>query len=207
VDLFFVTTRVTFCSKLVRVPHPETADSRQLIDETCSMYVDIRLHYVVFDIHLTFYILRSFCSSCMWTIFEFCVVARDFKNRVKYLFQTYRAPRGAEIAVVRQLQCPWNLSKFTFRYRNVTLQSSCPKVMQITWICCYECFCTSFCFQTACICYVTFQFLLLIQQNLRFINTDKCIKKLSVCNGNMTHITLLQQQKSKRCYYFGSTSP
>jgi len=28
-----------------------------------------------------------------------------------------------------------------------------------------------------------------------------------VFNGDKTYITQLKQQKSKRCYYFGSTSP
>jgi len=35
----------------------------------------------------------------------------------------------------------------------------------------------------------------------------KNVQFKAVCNGDMAYITQLKQQKSKRCYYFGSTSP
>jgi len=39
------------------------------------------------------------------------------------------------------------------------------------------------------------------------INVKKLNSLKKVFKGDMAYITQLKQQKSKRCYYFGSTSP
>jgi len=44
-------------------------------------------------------------------------------------------------------------------------------------------------------------------QLLVLINVKKLNSLKKVFNGDMAYITQLEQQKSKRCYYFWSTSP
>jgi len=50
----------------------------------------------------------------------------------------------------------------------------------------------------------------LLRHLLRAFLRHKCNKNFqfkTVCNGHTAYITQLKQQKSKRCYYFSSTSP